>query len=305
MNTEVTVLIPTFNRALALERALESLCNQTMKNFEVIVSDNCSTDNTEAILSKYRNQLRLTILRSDENNGPIANWKRGLTAVKTEWVKVLWSDDWLEPTALMDMVDFVKQNNIVAVLCGSFGHLPEGTELWVSEGFNSLGWNEIFPKLIRGELSASASTALIHTSSAKEALNTMILDPLAYQTAIGPDFQLLYWEIAAGGKVGYIPKPLVNLFASGDSISVVLGKQLRPLYAHTMLQVAKHFGLIVEKNDEKILNHWIMEGVVLGRVPNLKDTPGKFSFRIALSNWPSRGAKLIKRKLKGYFESKR
>jgi glycosyltransferase involved in cell wall biosynthesis len=305
MNTEVTVLIPTFNRAVALERALESLCNQTMKNFEVVVSDNCSTDNTEAILDKYRNRLRMTILRSDENNGPIANWKRGLTAVKTKWVKVLWSDDWLEPTALKEMVDFVEKNSVVAVLCGSFGHLPKSTELWVSEGFNSLGWNEIFPKLIRGELSASASTALIHTSSAKEALSTMILDSLAYQTAIGPDFQLLYWEIAAGGKVGYISKPLVNLFASGDSISIVLGKQLRPLYAHTMLQVANHFGLLIEKSDEKILNHWIKEGVVLGRVPSLKETPGRFSIRIALSSWPLRGAKLIKRKIKGYFESKR
>lgn len=305
MNTKITVMIPTYNRAVALERALDSLCNQTMKDFEVVVSDNCSTDNTEVILSKYKDLLRMTILSSDVNDGPIKNWKRGIDAVKTEWVKILWSDDWLEPTALMELIDFAEKKGVVAVLCGSYGHLPERTELWVSEGFDSLGWDDIFPKLVRGELSASASTALIHTFAAKEALNTEILDPLAYQTAIGPDFQLLYWEIAGGGKAGYIPKPLVNLFASRDSISVVLGKQLRPLYAHAMLRVASYFGLTVKKRDRRVLNHWIKEGVILNRVSNLEGTPGDFSFRIALSNWPLRGVKLLLRKLKFFLVSKK
>jgi glycosyltransferase involved in cell wall biosynthesis len=305
MNTQITVMIPTYNRAIALDRALNSLCNQTMKDFEVVVSDNCSTDNTEVILSKYRHLLRMTILTSEVNDGPIKNWKRGLDAVKTEWVKILWSDDWLESTALMELIDFAEKKGVAAVLCGSFGHLPERIEMWVSEGFDSLGWDEIFPKLIRGELSASASTALIHTSAAKEALNTIILDPLAYQTAIGPDFQLLYWEIAGGGKAGYIPKPLVNLFASSDSISVVLGKQIRPLYAHAMLRVASYFRLTVEKRDRRVLNHWIKEGVVLNRVPNLQGTPGNFSFWIALSNWPLRGVKLLLRKIKFFLGSKK
>jgi len=305
MNTQITVMIPTYNRAVALDRALNSLCNQSMKDFEVVVSDNCSIDNTEVILSKYKHLLRMTILTSEVNDEPIKNWKRGLDAVKTEWVKILWSDDWLEPTALMELIDFAEKKGVAAILCGSFGHLPERTEMWVSEGFDSLGWDEIFPKLVRGELSASASTALIHTFAAKEALNTTILDPLAYQTAIGPDFQLLYWEIAGGGKAGYIPKPLVNLFASSDSISVVLGKQLRPLYAHAMLRVASYFRLTVEKKDRRVLNHWIKEGVVLKRVPSLQGTPGNFSFRIALSNWPLRGVKLLLRKIKFFLVSKK
>ena len=305
MTTRITVVIPTFNRAVALDRALESLSHQTIKDFEVVISDNCSTDNTEAIINKYRDLLKMTILRSEQNNGPIENWKRGLSVVNTEWVKILWSDDWLEPTALMELIDFAEKRGVAAVLCGSFGHLPERTELWISEGFDSLGWDEIFPKLVRGELSASASTALIHTSTAKDALSTEILDPLSYQTAIGPDFLLLYWEIAGGGKAGYIPKPLVNLFASRDSISVVLGKQLRPLYAHAMLRVADYFGLIVENRDKRVLNHWIREGVILKRIPNLEGTPGKFSIRIAASSWPIRAIKLTKRKLKYCLVSKR
>ena len=172
---------------------------------------------------------------------------------------------------------------------------------------SSIVTNEILSNIIEASQNGHISEIIIHNEGLllTEALNTEILDPLAYQTAIGPDFQLLYWEIAGGGKAGYIPKPLVNLFASRDSISVVLGKQLRPLYAHAMLRVASYFGLTVKKRDRRVLNHWIKEGVILNRVSNLEGTPGDFSFRIALSNWPLRGVKLLLRKLKFFLVSKK
>ena len=49
----LTVLIPTYNRAQFLERALQSLTRQTYKQFQVIVTDNCSSDNTDHVVEKF------------------------------------------------------------------------------------------------------------------------------------------------------------------------------------------------------------------------------------------------------------
>jgi len=286
--TRITVVIPTFNRAEELRRALNSLCAQTNSDFFVIVADNCSTDGTEKVISCYKDQLRLTYLRSLENFGPIPNWEMGLRAVTTEWVKILWSDDWLEPNALAELMNFVDEQEIDVALCGAYGHLSSGIVRWVSEGFEEANWDEVVPKLIAGTLPVSATAGLIRTSVALEGLLTKILDPLAYSTAIGPDLLMLYWAVIKGGTAGYLDEPLVNMFASEDSISIVRGVQLRPLYAHTILIACQFANYNLKKNERKVLEHWVKEGVVLNRIPELIGTEGKFSLQIALSTWPMR-----------------
>ena len=284
----ITVVIPTYNRAESLRRALDSLCKQTYSEFSVVVSDNASQDSTSEVVTSFMHRLDLVYLESSVNNGPIPNWERALKEVKTEWVKIVWSDDWLEPTALEELINFRDLNGLDVVLCGGYGHLPSGKVDWVGEGFERKLWKETLPLLIQESIPVSATAGLIRTKAALSGLQAKILDELAYTTAIGPDLILLYWPIINGGRIGYLAKPLVNMFASADSISVVRGKQIRPMYAHAILMACNVAKSRIDIPQQRILNHRIREGVLLHRIPRLKNTPGKLSFKILIQTWPGR-----------------
>lgn len=285
--TRITVVIPTYNRAEALSRALASLCKQTLSDFQVVISDNCSTDGTDTVVADFQNRLSINYLKASENFGPIPNWERGLRAVTTEWVKILWSDDWLEPSALEDLIGIIDRNGVDVALCGSFGHLSSGIVPWVSEGFENENWVQLVSRIIVGTVPVSATAGLLRTSAALEGLRSNILDSFAYTTAIGPDLIMLYWPAITGGTVGYIDEPLVNMCAGDDSISVIRSAQLRPLYSHAVLMACQYGNFRINRYDRRILEHRVREGVLLKRIPELQGTFGKISFFIAITTWPT------------------
>jgi len=88
----VTIAIPTYNRAEYLAQALESAIKQTYQNIEIIVSDNCSTDNTEIVVKKF-NDPRVRYFKQKENMGPDPNWNFCLQQAKGIFFVLLQDDD--------------------------------------------------------------------------------------------------------------------------------------------------------------------------------------------------------------------
>lgn len=105
MNKEeplVSILIPVYNREKYIGEAIESAIDQTYKNIEVIIVDNCSTDNTWKILQEYhKKDERIHIFQNEKNLGPVYNWIECFKRAKGEYSKILWSDDWMS-------LDFVE-----------------------------------------------------------------------------------------------------------------------------------------------------------------------------------------------------
>jgi len=102
----VSILIPVFNREELVITALESALSQTYPNYEIILVDNCSTDKTFEVIREYaRNDPRVRAFHNEENIGPVRNWKRCAEHSRGEFVKILFSDDWLEPDALERLVE--------------------------------------------------------------------------------------------------------------------------------------------------------------------------------------------------------
>jgi len=100
-NPLVSILIPVYNRENMVATALSSAIAQTYPNIEIIVVDNCSTDRTYEVVQEYaRRDQRIRCFRNDENVGPVRNWKKCLKYSRGEYVKILFSDDWLEPDAI-------------------------------------------------------------------------------------------------------------------------------------------------------------------------------------------------------------
>lgn len=90
----VSIILPVYNREDVIEETIKCAINQSYKNIELIISDNCSTDNTWKILEGYaKADERIKIYKTDKNLGPVLNWKNCLDKVSGEYTKILWSDD--------------------------------------------------------------------------------------------------------------------------------------------------------------------------------------------------------------------
>jgi glycosyltransferase involved in cell wall biosynthesis len=98
MNPKVSVIIPTYNRAAEVQKAIESVLAQTFSDFEVIVVDDGSSDDTGKILEEiYGDRIRYCF---QANQGVSAAWNKGLVEARGEWIAFLASDDLWEKDKL-------------------------------------------------------------------------------------------------------------------------------------------------------------------------------------------------------------
>lgn len=110
----VSVILPVFNRSDFLAVAIESVLQQTYANFELLISDNCSTDRSFEIASEYADQdSRIKLSRYDRNVGCVLNYNGLIANAKGEYIALFGSDDIFEPNCLEKLVSvFDKQPSV-------------------------------------------------------------------------------------------------------------------------------------------------------------------------------------------------
>jgi glycosyltransferase involved in cell wall biosynthesis len=114
---KVSIGIPVYNGENFIQKALDSLLNQTFEDFELIISDNASTDQTEAICQTYVAQdKRVRYLRNPENIGASGNYTRVFEAASGEYFKWAAHDDVCAPTFLAECVNVLDRDSAI-VLC--------------------------------------------------------------------------------------------------------------------------------------------------------------------------------------------
>ena len=105
VNTYFSVVIPTYNNKDYLKKAIQSVLNQSFKEYEIIVVDNFSSDGTEKLISNM-NEKKITFVKKD-NNGVIARSRNlGINQSKSKWVAFLDSDDAWYPDRLKKYIIF-------------------------------------------------------------------------------------------------------------------------------------------------------------------------------------------------------
>jgi Glycosyltransferases involved in cell wall biogenesis len=113
----ISVIIPTFNRASIIERAIHSVLKQTHKNIEIIIVDDCSTDGTQSILNKFKNNNFFYFLH-EKNKGPAAARNTGIFNSSGEYIAFLDSDnEWLPKKLEIQIRSFQKAKDIGLVYC--------------------------------------------------------------------------------------------------------------------------------------------------------------------------------------------
>jgi glycosyltransferase involved in cell wall biosynthesis len=117
----VSIIVTTYNSAKFVIETLESAKAQTWQHIELIISDDCSTDNTVELCSNWiaTNKdrfVRTEIVTVPENTGVSANCNRCIKASNAEWIKFIAGDDTLLPRCIEDNMDFVEANKDASII---------------------------------------------------------------------------------------------------------------------------------------------------------------------------------------------
>ena len=130
---DLSVVMPTFNHARYLRRALDAILSQSVRPKELIVVDDCSTDDTPAILAEYAQRDSLVrVYRNESNRGVNATVHRGLDLANGTFVYFCASDDEILPDFIAKSMDLL-QRNPEAGLCSSYHSTRDGLTGVVSE----------------------------------------------------------------------------------------------------------------------------------------------------------------------------
>lgn len=138
MNPKISVIMLTCNRESLVSRAIDSILNQTYKEFEFFIVDNGSTDKSGVIADEYAakdNRIKV-IHREAGNIGSGRN--AGLDAASGEYIAFIDDDDWVKPDFLEFLYNLAIKNNADISVCGSFRQHTNG------EVENKYIYNELF-----------------------------------------------------------------------------------------------------------------------------------------------------------------
>lgn len=109
-NLLVTVVIPMHNRAETIVGCLDSVCNQTHRNIDVVVVDDCSTDDSVELVKSYNDQ-RVRLIQLEQKSGAQVARNRGIFESKADWIAFNDSDDlWVEDKLEIQMSELEKVN---------------------------------------------------------------------------------------------------------------------------------------------------------------------------------------------------
>ncbi|MDD7280683.1 MAG: glycosyltransferase family 2 protein [Erysipelotrichaceae bacterium] len=126
-NPLVSIIMPTYNCEKYVEEAIQSVINQTMEDWELIVIDDASSDDTYSIIKEF-NDSRIHIYKNEENLGVAKTRNKGMDLSKGKYIAFLDSDDiWLE-TKLEKQLELAKETNADLIYCSYMILYQDGSE---------------------------------------------------------------------------------------------------------------------------------------------------------------------------------
>lgn len=211
----VSVCIPTYNYASFLPRAVESVLGQTFEDFELLVYDDASTDDTVAVMQPYLSDPRVKLVVQDPNQGLFANFNQSVEGARGRYIKFLCADDWIEPTFLAKTLPLFEEMPDLSLVTTAHWHANEKGELTATQ-YGPFGKG---PR-VSGELVASRLARWGNVIGMPT--NTLIRRDLLVKVggfdaeyAPGADVQL-WLKLLAEGDMGWVPEKLCTWRIHGN-----------------------------------------------------------------------------------------
>lgn len=238
---KISILIATYNRANLLSGAIESVCKQTFQDWEMIIADDASTDDTMRVIIEWQDrEPRIKYVRNESNIGIARNSNSGLWQARGEYIAILDDDDrWIDPEKLQKQVKFLDNNSAYVAIGGGVIVVDgEGHELF--RYFKPQTDKKIHNKMLFDNPMANSTTMFRKSAAEKVGWYD---ESLRYAT--DRDFWL---KMGAIGKLYNMPEYWATYLMAGQNTSIVkirehlrssltIMKRYRVQYPHYWLAV--------------------------------------------------------------------
>lgn len=108
----VSIIMPSWNTGRFIAESIESVLAQTYKNWELLIVDDCSTDNTDEVIASFKD-TRIKYFKNEKNSGAALTRNRAMREAQGEWIAFLDSDDLWAPNKLEKQLRFMNDNGYV------------------------------------------------------------------------------------------------------------------------------------------------------------------------------------------------
>ena len=262
-NLLISVIVPNYNHSKFLEERLDSIFKQTYQNFEVILLDDASTDNSVSILEKHKNHPKVShcIINKTNSGNPIKQWKKGIELAKGNYIWTAESDDSCSLNFLETLVKKLKPK-VTLAFCQSLIINANGekkgksnwassqdNKKWESSYFNS-GINEINNHLRYRNCIPNASAVIFSKHLVKK-----VKFPEMYYCG---DWYI-WLELCKLGDIAFIKTPL-NYFRKHDATT----REAKSFFKE--LNRFNEYRLIIKNNStfiQRLLNrkkyYWLID----------------------------------------------
>lgn len=248
----ITVIIPVRNGASFIEKAVSSVLSQTTKAFQIIVSDNGSTDATASLLAKYADDPRVRVVRQTGQFDMFAHFNRCLEMVETKYFMMLHHDDFLHDASALEQALAVMERSpsLSSVYC-DLVYVDK-----VGRFINHRKFN-------RKEIADADVIAKQSVLSTRNLFGIPLLMRFEFIKGVRYDNKLTYaadldFSIAISkcGEVFYIQKPLIAYRIHGANASVSLFR----LAFEQMRQIASKHTISINFSEQArmYLNAWLV-----------------------------------------------
>lgn len=217
---KISIIIPTYNRFHIIKPTIESVLLQSYKDWECIVVDDNSTDNTKMLIDQYINRdRRFSYLLNNHKKGAPGARNTGILAARGEFVVLFDSDNIMHPTFLEKVYNAVIKNNVD--ICSCFSRVLDVNTGNVIGHFDWTGYGKVHSILMRGETYFDNSSTLIRK---QKLLDIGLLDENC------PSYQ--EWEthirLSNCSLYNTVEEELVDYYRGGDdTISKSLSRAIR------------------------------------------------------------------------------
>lgn len=110
MNDLVSIIMPSYNTGRYIAESIRSVQAQTYGNWELLIVDDCSTDDSLAVIGEFLSDSRICLLQNEKNSGAAISRNRALREAKGRWIAFLDSDDLWKPEKLEKQLAFMQEN---------------------------------------------------------------------------------------------------------------------------------------------------------------------------------------------------
>ena len=225
----VSIVIPAWNRAPMIEAAIESACRQSVREIEIIVMDNASSDDTEAVARRCAAaDPRVQVYRNASNIGPVRNWIEGIRRARAPFVKILFSDDLIDSRFVERMLPPLLDPDVAFSFCPAVvGEEPWQGKLFYAafdratqlsrEAFESMSLAAI------GQLPLSPGAALFRRADLLQSLRTHLDGVVDYDfsaTGSGVDWLTYLLTARRYARVAFHHEPLAFFRAHPGSLTI-------------------------------------------------------------------------------------